>query len=650
MIAETGLFSLILALLSSIMLAVIPLAGLYFKRDDWMDAARNYVGLQFFFIALAYLCLTFCFLNNDFSVIYVVSNSSVLLPWFYKLCAVWGGHEGSMLLWVAILSFWMILVSLFSSSLDKAMRTRVLVVLGWLSIGFILFLLTTSNPFLRQFQVLNTQGRDLNPLLQDPGFLFHPPMLYMGYVGFSVAFAFAIAALWTGKVEAGWSKWTRPWTLAAWCCLTAGITLGSWWAYRELGWGGWWFWDPVENASFMPWLAGTALLHSLAVTEQRQQFKAWTMLLAIAAFSLSLIGTFLVRSGVLTSVHAFAVDPQRGLYILGFLLITIGGSLLLFLFRAQSLQTGNSPSPISRESALLLNNVFLVVMMLTVLMGTVYPLLVEGLGLGKLSVGAPYFNAVFVPLMIPLLVLMGIGIHLRWNSDNWFTVLKKLNGIAVLSLITPIILLLLTSSQFNGSAFLGLVLASWVVLSTLSAVYKRVRDRGLAGVGQAYWGMVVAHCGVAASVIGIAVSTAYGVQDDVQMASGKTQDLAGYSIEFINQTPLHGPNYNGTRAQFKISHQDQEKIIYPEKRVYTIGQMAMTESAIDVSPFRDIYVALGEPLNDGSWSVRLYYKPFVRWIWAGGFMILAGGFLALTDRRYYQKRQVAALTAKELAV
>lgn len=648
MIAEIGLFSLILALLVALMLAIVPLAGLYLKREAWMESARTYAGLQFLFVSIAYFCLTFCFLNDDFSVVYVVSNSSVLLPWFYKLCAVWGGHEGSMLLWVAILSFWMILVGYLSSSLDKEMRTRVLVVLGWLSIGFILFLLTTSNPFLRQFQVLNTQGRDLNPLLQDPGFLFHPPMLYMGYVGFSVAFAFAIAALWAGKVEASWSKWTRPWTLAAWCCLTAGITLGSWWAYRELGWGGWWFWDPVENASFMPWLVGTALLHSLAVTEQRQQFKAWTMLLAIAAFSLSLIGTFLVRSGVLTSVHAFAVDPQRGLFILAFLLMVIGGSLLLFLFRAQTLQTGTSPSPVSRESALLLNNVFLVVIMLTVLMGTVYPLLVEGLGLGKLSVGAPYFNAVFVPLMIPMLLIMGIGIHLKWNRDGWKAVYKRLNWTALLSLVVPVVVLWLTSSQFDGSALMGLILAFWVISSTFNAVIRRIKERGLDGVGQAYWGMIVAHCGVAASVIGIAVSTAYGIQDDVQMAPGTQVSLAGYQIDFMNQSDLVGPNYKGARAEFKISYHDKTSLIYPEKRVYSIGQMAMTESAIDVTPFRDIYIALGEPLGDNSWSVRLYYKPFVRWIWGGGFLILAGGFLALTDRRYYRSRTAAAVRGQEL--
>lgn len=648
MIAECGFFFLILALLASVMLAVVPLLGLKFERIEWMDAAKPYVLMQFACVIAAYLCLTFCFLNNDFSVIYVLNNSSTLLPWFYKLCAVWGGHEGSMLLWVAILTFWMVLVVLFSASLDRAMRTRVLVVLGWLSIGFLLFLILTSNPFLRQFDMLNGNGRDLNPLLQDPGFLFHPPMLYMGYVGFSIAFSFAVAALWAGTVESSWSKWTRPWTLAAWCCLTAGITLGSWWAYRELGWGGWWFWDPVENASFMPWLVGTALLHSLAVTEQRQQFKAWTMLLAIAAFSLSLIGTFLVRSGVLTSVHAFAVDPQRGLFILGFLVAVIGGSLLLFLFRAQALQTQNNPSPLSRESALLLNNVFLVVIMLTVLMGTVYPLFIDGLGLGKLSVGAPYFNAVFIPLMIPLLLLMGVGIHLRWNQDSWSGVYRQLNKMALLSILLPVLLLFCTAESINYSALLGLILAFWVLLSTSFSVHKRISERGVFRVGQAYWGMVLAHFGVAVTVIGIAVSANYGIQDDVQMAPGNSVDLAGYQIAFIAQTTLDGPNYKGTQAEFNIKHHERSHLIYPEKRIYTIGQMAMTESAIDVSAFRDIYVALGEPLSDNSWSVRLYYKPFIRWIWAGGFMILVGGFLALTDRRYYQKRALPVSKVNEL--
>ena len=636
MIAEIGLFSLILALMFASLLAVIPALGLWRRNADWIAAAPLYASGQFIFVGIAFSCLALCFLYDDFSVIYVLTNSSTSLPWFYKLCAVWGGHEGSMLLWVAILSLWMLAISFFSSALDKAMRARVLVVLGWLSIGFILFLLTTSNPFNRQFQLLDTQGRDLNPLLQDPGFLFHPPMLYMGYVGFSVAFAFAIAALWVGRVEASWAKWTRPWTLAAWCCLTAGITLGSWWAYRELGWGGWWFWDPVENASFMPWLVGTALLHSLAVSEQRQQFKAWTMLLAITAFSLSLVGTFLVRSGVLTSVHAFAVDPQRGLYILCFLLIVIGGSLLLFALRAQTLQARDNPSLLSRESALLLNNVFLAVIMLTVLMGTVYPLLIDGLGLGKLSVGSPYFNSVFVPLMIPLLILMGVGVHLSWQKDSFKKVFAKLRGVMLISLLLPLMILLCFTRGITAYSLLGLMLAFWVLLSTAKLILLRSKQRGLFNLGQAFWGMVIAHAGVAATVIGIAVSTGYGIQDDVKMAPGSSIILAGYRISFIDESPLVGANYRGTQAQFEVSHNQKITKIYPQKRIYNIGQMAMTEAAIDVSPFRDIYVALGEPLDDKSWSVRVYFKPLIRWIWGGGFMILAGGLLALTDRRYYQ--------------
>ncbi len=638
MIAELGLFSLLLALVFAFLLAVIPTLGLWRHKPDWVAAAPFYACGQFIFVSLSYCCLAGCFLNDDFSVAYVLGNSSISLPWLYKLCAVWGGHEGSMLLWVAILSLWMLAVSVFSSALDNTMRARVLVILGWLSVGFILFLLTTSNPFARQFATLNTQGRDLNPLLQDPGFLFHPPMLYMGYVGFSVAFAFAIAALWAGRVETAWAKWTRPWTLAAWCCLTAGITLGSWWAYRELGWGGWWFWDPVENASFMPWLVGTALLHSLAVSEQRQQFKAWTLLLAITAFSLSLIGTFLVRSGVLTSVHAFAVDPKRGLFILCFLLAVIGGSLLLFALRAQTLQNRNNPSLLSRESALLLNNVFLVVAMLTVLLGTVYPLLIDALGLGKLSVGLPYFNSVFVPLVIPLLLLMGFGVHLHWQKDNWQTVAAKLKKTLLLSLLLPILLFLTLTHSINANALLGVILAFWILLSTIKLILIRAKQQGIANLTQAFWGMVLAHCGVAVTIIGIAVSSGYGIQNDVKMQPGDKIRLANVTIQFVNESPLNGANYHGTRARFAISSSNNKStIIYPEKRVYDIGGMAMTESAIDVSPFRDIYVALGEPLGKKAWSVRLYYKPFVRWIWGGGFLILAGGVLALTNRRYYQR-------------
>lgn len=636
MIAELGLLALIIALFSAMLLVIIPVIGLYRDKLFWCQTVANYVIVQFISITIAYGCLTWCFLRDDFTVRYVLANSSRSLPWFYKFCAVWGGHEGSMLLWVAILSLWMMAVLGFSRKLDMAIRTRVLVVLGALSVGFILFLLTTSNPFTRQFIELTSQGRDLNPLLQDPGFLFHPPMLYMGYVGFSVAFAFAIAVLWLGRVEMAWTKWTRPWTLAAWCCLTLGITLGSWWAYRELGWGGWWFWDPVENASFMPWLAGTALIHSLAVAEQRRQLIVWTLLLAIMAFALSLIGTFLVRSGVLTSVHAFAVDPQRGLFILIFLALVIGGSLTLLSWRSARIQQASTPALfalISRESGILLNNILLVVALLTVLLGTIYPLIVDGLGLGKLSVGAPYFNTIFVPLMLPLLVLMGIGIHVRWQREAFKTLILKLWWVAGFSVLLPLtILLWLQTTQL--AVFLGLSLACWIMMSTLLLLYRRGQQRHWHQLGQAFCGMIVAHLGVAVSILGIAISSGLGLQDDVKLAPGQQVRLAGYEISFVGEQTLKGPNYQGTRAEFKIVHDQKTRLIFPEKRIYTVGQMPMTESAIDVTPFRDLYIALGEPLDENAWSVRLYYKPFVRWIWGGGILIFLGGLLALTDRRY----------------
>ncbi|MDP3704406.1 MAG: heme lyase CcmF/NrfE family subunit [Legionellaceae bacterium] len=638
MIAEFGLFALCWALLFALLLVVVPTLGLWRQKPAWCKTADVYVVGQFLCVGIAYVCLTVCFLRDDFTVSYVLTNSSLSLPWFYKLCAVWGGHEGSMLLWVAVLSAWMLAVRLFSRELDDAFRVRVLVVLGTLSVGFILFLLATSNPFARQFQILNSQGRDLNPLLQDPGFLFHPPMLYMGYVGFSVAFAFAIAALWVGRVKSTWAKWTRPWTLAAWCCLTAGITLGSWWAYRELGWGGWWFWDPVENASFMPWLVGTALIHSLIVSEQRQQFVAWTLLLAISAFSLSLVGTFLVRSGVLTSVHAFAVDPLRGMYILVFLLLVIGGSLLLFALRAHTLQRQDKPDVVSRESALLLNNVFLAVAMLTVLMGTVYPLLIDGLGLGKLSVGAPYFNTMFVALMIPLLLLMGFGVHVRWQKDFFSELLVKLGWVIVLSAGLPLVLLVSYVKTITPTVYVGFALACWIILSTVNALCQRVKQRGLSGLSQSYCGMVTAHIGVAVTVLGMTMSSGYGVQEDVKMVPGEQVMMAGFQITFVNEVNLVGPNYHGSKATFTIHRGHHNAVIYPEKRIYDIAHMPMTESAIDVTPFRDIYVALGEPLDDKAWSVRLFYKPLVRWIWGGGFLILLGGVLALLDRRYYTRR------------
>ncbi|HCA89805.1 MAG TPA: heme lyase NrfEFG subunit NrfE, partial [Legionellales bacterium] len=540
MLAEIGLYCLILAGLFSALLGFVPMIGLMYRRVYLLDVLPFYVWGSFISVLLAYLSLTCCFLYDDFSVIYVLAHSSVSLPLLYKLCAVWGGHEGSMLLWVLVLNGWMMMVYHRRVIDEPAFMARVLLILGLLSAGLILFILATSNPFSRQFQLLNTHGQDLNPLLQDPGFLFHPPMLYMGYVGFAVPFAFALSALWLKQFKVAWVKWTRPWALAAWCCLTTGITLGSWWAYRELGWGGWWFWDPVENASFMPWLVGTALLHSLIVSEKKQQFIAWTLLLAITTFALSLVGTFLVRSGVVTSVHAFAVDPARGLYILGYLGLVIGGSLGLFALRAHTLQTQNYPAFYSREIALLLNNVVLTVMMLTVLMGTVYPILIDALGLGKISVGVPYFNSVFVPLMLPLLVVMGLGIHLRWHQDCWRRMSRMLCSMMLLSIILPTMVLGLVVNHINYYTLLGLVLATWVLMSNLWLVIKRIQQTQ--GLTPAFWGMILAHTGIAVTVIGVAVSSGYSLEKDVRLKPGDSVKLANYVLTFMQETALDGPN------------------------------------------------------------------------------------------------------------
>lgn len=649
MIAELGLLALITALIFSLLILALPMMSYFYPACPWQRAIIFYVYAEYFSVLFSYISLMICFLNNDFSVIYVLNNSSTALPFFYKFCAVWGGHEGSMLLWVVILSTWMSLVCRFSRSLDEAFRFKVLMVMAALNIGFILFIIATSNPFLRQFEIIKTLGRDLNPLLQDIGFLFHPPMLYMGYVGFSVAFAFAISSLWQGEMHESWVKWTRPWTLAAWSCLTAGITLGSWWAYRELGWGGFWFWDPVENASFMPWLTGTALIHSMASCEKNAQFRSWTLLMAIMAFSLSLVGAFLVRSGVLTSVHAFAVDPKRGLYILLFLSVVIGGSFLLFAWRGSSLisselQHQKHPShhekkPIkyifSRESALFLNNLLLVVAMLTILLGTIYPLLIDGLGLGKLSVGAPYFNKLVSPIFILSLMVMGFAVHLRWQGDALFLLIRKLRGYILIAVLGPAVISLYFQSIPSLAVYLGLTSGFWVVLSTAHWVLTKIQE-GLK-IKQGLYGMVIAHLGVAITMIGIAVSTGFGVQKDLKMAPQDMTVIAGYQVRFMNERPLKGPNYQGTRAEFLVSKAQYQAYVYPEKRLYDIGQMAMTEAAVSMTFFRDIYIAMGEPLSDEAWSVRVYYKPLVRWIWGGGFLIMFGAFIAMTDLRYYSK-------------
>ena len=551
----------------------------------------------------------------------------------YRLGAVWGGHEGSLLLWVFLLSTWTILVAQLSKALDEFMVARVIGVLGLVTSGLLLFVIATSNPFTRLLPAAQ-DGRSLNPLLQDPGLVFHPPMLYMGYVGFSVAFAFAIASLLSGRLDAAWARWSRPWTTAAWIFLTLGIALGSWWAYYELGWGGWWFWDPVENASFIPWLVGTALLHSLAVTEKRGGFKSWTVLLAITAFSLSLLGTFLVRSGVLTSVHAFATDPKRGVFILIFLCLVVGSSLALYAWRAPKSTMGGKFSLSSRETLILLGNVFLVVSAGSVLLGTLYPLLIDALHLGKISVGPPYFNSVFVPIMVPLLVLMGIGPWASWKNTDLLTVLKRLWLAGLVAIIAGISIPLIMG-EFTWLASIGFVLAFWVIASGCLQI---VRQAKAGQPTRSFIGMQFAHLGIAVFVIGVTMVGAYQEEKDVRMLPGETVSVGGYQIQLQGVNAVPGPNYNAMRGTFLLSKDgSSQTTLYPEKRSYFTSTMPMTEAAIDVGLTRDIYVSLGEELGDQSWAVRVYYKPFVDWIWGGCLLMALGGALAISDKRYRMK-------------
>jgi len=647
MIPELGHVALILALSLALIQATLPIIGAHRRIASWVAVAKPAALGQLLFMLISYGCLTYAFLVHDFSVTYVASNSNTHLPTLYLVSGVWGAHEGSLLLWAVILSVWTGAVVLFSRSMPEIMLARVVGVMGMISVGFLLFMLFTSNPFDR---LVNPpiEGRDLNPLLQDPGLAIHPPMLYMGYVGFSVAFAFAIAAMLGGQLDAAWARWSRPWTNVAWMFLTLGIVLGSWWAYYELGWGGWWFWDPVENASFMPWLVGTALIHSLAVTEKRGAFKAWTVLLAIFAFSLSLLGTFLVRSGVLTSVHAFATDPGRGIFILAFLVVVIGGSLLLYSWRASQIRSSVSFKLISKETALLLNNVILVVAACSVLLGTLYPLAIDALGLGKISVGPPYFNSVFIPLTAPLAALVGVGALARWRHDSGQRLFTKLRLSLLFSLIAGSGLMLL-APYYSWGANLALVLAVWVVLSTLQWLFDRhtagrAFTQTLANTPRSGWGMMLAHTGLAVFVVGIILTSVYSEEKDVRLAPGETYSLGGYDFQFQGVKKTQGPNYLAFRGEVDIYLNDT-KITHlsPEKRNYKSG-MPMTEACIDAGLFRDLFVALGEPLgNEGAWSVRLYHKPFVRWVWLGGLFMALGGLLAATDRRYYRLKRKASV-------
>ncbi len=643
MIPELGHFALLLSLFVALVLGIVPLVGAQRNQPHWVALARPATAAMFLLIAFAFGCLTWAFFTNDFTVQYVAAHSNTQLPTMYRLSAVWGGHEGSLLLWVLMLSGWAMAVALFSRQLPEAMVARVLAVLGLVAVGLLAFIVFTSNPFDRLLPGAE-EGRSLNPLLQDPGLVYHPPMLYMGYVGFAVAFAFAIAALIAGQLDAAWARWSRPWTTAAWIFLTLGIALGSWWAYYELGWGGWWFWDPVENASFMPWLVGTALIHSLAVTEKRGSFKNWTVLLAIAAFSLSLLGTFLVRSGVLTSVHAFATDPRRGIFILFLLAIVVGSSLMLFAARAPKVSLGGAFGLISRETFLLVNNVLLIVACGAVLLGTLYPLIVDAFGLGKISVGPPYFNAVFVPIMLPLLVMVAIGPVARWKHADLRAILLKLWPAAIVAVIAGAVLPLL-AGKWSAYVALALALVGWMV----AALVLQTIDRLKAGTPTlSWWGMQLAHFGLAAFVVGVAMVSTFQEERDVRMAQGDTVAVGGYTFKFLGVRDAAGPNYRAAVGSFELVKDGKLlRILHPEKRDYGPSSMPMTEAAIDASFTRDVYVSLGEALEadkeNGAWAVRVYFKPFVNWVWGGCLLMALGGLCAASDRRYRLRARSSTL-------
>ncbi len=650
MIPEIGNFSLMLATAVALVLGTLPIIGAARGDLRWMALARPAARVMFLLVVVAASCLVASFLHDDFSVVYVATNSTRALPVPYKLAAFWGGHEGSMLLWLLILSFWMFAVSVFSTHLPREMVARILGVMGLIALGFLLFIILTSDPFVRMAAV--PDGNDLNPLLQDPGMVAHPPMLYMGYVGFSVAFAFAIAALLGGNLDATWARWSRPWTTVAWTFLTIGICLGSAWAYYTLGWGGWWFWDPVENASFMPWLAGTALMHSLAVTEKRNGFKVWTVLLAIFAFSLSLLGTFLVRSGVLTSVHAFASDPRRGVFILLFLGVVIGGSLALFAWRAPKVGLGERFELISRESMLLANNVLFLAAAASVLLGTLYPLLLDALGLGKISVGPPYFDTVFVPLMAPALFLMGIGPLARWRKAKLPEIAARLKWAAGVSVLCAVAVPFI-EGHWSLLVALGVLVAAWIVSSSLTNLWSRVRPTEgghlgakLAALPRGYLGMLAAHIGVAVFIVGVTLVKGYEVEKDVRMDTGDTVALGPYTARFNGTTEGSGPNYLYLRGQFDILRDGKVvRTMHPEKRQFVSKSEPMTNAAIAPGVTGDLYISMGEAVSQSAWVVRVYYKPFIDWIWGGCLIMACGGVLALSDRRYRLERRRTSETA-----
>ncbi|AGH82025.1 cytochrome c-type biogenesis protein CcmF [Psychromonas sp. CNPT3] len=644
MLAEIGQIALAIACMLALLQAVYPLYGVYSGHQGAIKSAKTFTILQCIFVTLAFIILSYLFLINDFTVAYIASNSNSALPWYYRLSAVWGSHEGSLLLWVFLLSLWSMAVAVLSKRLPIESVARVLAILGLLSLGFYLFVLFTSNPFLRTLPYFPVDGRDLNPLLQDVGLIIHPPMLYMGYVGFSVAFAFAIAALMEGRLDSAWAKWSRPWTMAAWIFLTLGIALGSWWAYYELGWGGWWFWDPVENASFMPWLVGTALIHSLAVSEKRGVFKSWTVLLAISAFSLSLLGTFLVRSGILVSVHAFASDPSRGLFILAFLILVIGGSLLLFALQASKVKSRGRYAFISRETFLLINNILLIAALIVVLLGTLLPLVHKQLGLGSISIGEPFFNRMFSVLIVPFALFLGAAPLLRWKRQKMSELFKPFLHSLLLSILATFLFLYTFSSHFTWLALMGVFLGFWIVMTVTYELYLRSTHRnslfpGLMKLGYSHWAMSLGHLGFAVLIIGITMTQNFSIERDVKLAVGDSIVFENYEFNFDAVEPLVGKNYTGTAGIFNIKKQGQHvATMKAEKRIYSVQRMPMTEAAIDAGITRDLYIAMGEMLEDGSWAVRIYYKPFIRWIWFGPLLMAFAGLLMMLDSRYRVKK------------
>ena len=640
MIAELGNYALALALALSVFLAVLPLIGAEKANVKLMALARPLTWSMFLALSLSFGALFYLFAVNDFSVQYVVNNSNSLLPLQYRLSAVWGSHEGSLLLWIWLLSLWAVGVATFTRKMPEEAVARVLSVMGLVSIGFLVFIIFSSNPFVRTFPDFPADGRELNPMLQDVGLIFHPPLLYMGYVGFSVAFAFAIASLMSGRLDTAWARWSRPWTMAAWVFLTLGIILGSWWAYYELGWGGWWFWDPVENASLMPWLAGTALIHSLSVTEKRSTFKAWTVLLAILAFSLCLLGTFLVRSGILVSVHAFASDPTRGLYILAYLVLVIGGSLLLYAFQGNKIKSLDNYQRYSRESLLLLNNIMLMAFLSVVFLGTILPLIHKQIGLGSISIGAPFFDQMFLILMVPFSLLLGIGPLVKWRRDQ----VSAIRTPVIISLIMMVALGFglpyLVGDRLTVTAVLGAMMAAIIVILSLYEMHTRATHRhsfltGVFKLSRSHWGMTLAHLGVAMTVFGIAMSQNFSIEKDVRMREGDSVQILDYQFTFKGLKITDGANYQGGTADIAITKNGKpEATLHAEKRFYNVSKMGMTEAAIDWGFSRDLYAALGEQLEDGSWGLRLYYKPFIRWIWFGGLFMAIGGLLCMLDKRY----------------